>query len=239
MLDATSSKFHGQLLLSFRIAILSKTSHRPRVMVSYGIARSRVSNVDFHNNVIQDIQGAGLWVCLTGCQASNFSIYNNVIWRPSGSNRPGPSNGILSCINPRSRCTNWSFIGNDVINYTADYSGALGTHCDGNPSTFTWQNNLFYGITPAERIDFQTCGGSLAEGNNSYLNSGTPKSGTNSSDIVGRPEPPVPLRTGPIRFSHWPAKMQIGRAAKPSTLPTILISWEVLVRGRRRLEPRG
>ena len=156
-----------------------------------------VSNVDFHNNVIQDIQGTGLWVCLTGCQSSNFTIYNNVIWRASGSTRPGPSNGIFSCINPGNRCTNWAFIGNDVINYTADYAGALGTHCDGNPNTITWQNNLFYGITPADRIDFQLCGGTLTEGNNTYLNSGKPKSGTNSTDIV--------IPTGaPNPFTNWP-----------------------------------
>jgi hypothetical protein len=147
--------------------------------------------------VIQDIQGTGIWVCLTGCQASNFIIYNNVIWRPSGSTRPGTSNGIFSCINPGNKCTNWAFIGNDVINYTADYAGALGTHCDGNPNTFIWQNNLFYAITPSDRIDFQLCGGSLTEGNNTYLNSGAPKSGTNSSDII--------IPTGaPNPFTDWP-----------------------------------
>ncbi len=142
------------------------------------------SGVDFHDNVIQDIQGTGMWVCLTGCQANNWTVYNNVIWRPQGDTRPGVSNGIFACINPGNQCTNMSFVGNDVINYTADYAGALGTHCDGSPDTFVWQNNIFYGITPSDRIDFQTCGGKLTEGNNSYLNSGTPQSGTNSSDII-------------------------------------------------------
>lgn len=155
-----------------------------------------VSNVDFHSNIIQDIEGTGVWVCLTGCQATNFTIYNNVLWRTAGSSRPGTSNGIFSCINSGNRCTNWSFIGNSVVNYTADYAGALGTHCDGNPNTFTWKNNLFYGITPDDRIDFQTCGGSLTESHNTYLNSGMPKSGISSTDIV--------LTTGASNpFTNW------------------------------------
>lgn len=155
-----------------------------------------ISNVDFHSNIIQDIQGTGIWVCLTGCQASNVNIYNNVLWRAAGSTRPGTSNGIFSCINSGNKCTNWSFIGNSVINYTADYAGALGTHCDGNPDTFIWKNNLFYGISPSDRIDFQTCGGSLTESNNTYLNSGTPKSGIGSTDIV--------ISTGaPNPFTNW------------------------------------
>jgi hypothetical protein len=150
------------------------------------------SGVDFHSNIIQDIQGTGIWVCLTGCQASGWTIYNNVIWRPMGDTRPGTANGIFSCINPGNQCTNMSFIGNSIVNYTADYAGALGLHCDGNANTFTWQNNLFYGITPSDRIDFQLCGGSLTEDHNAYLNSGTPLSGTSSTDIViptGAPNP--------------------------------------------------
>jgi len=171
------------------------------------------SGVDFHSNIIQDIQGTGIWVCLTGCQANNWNIYNNVIWRPQGDNRPGPSNGIFSCINPGNKCTNLRFIGNDVVNYTADYAGALGTHCDGNPDTFVWQNNLFYGITPGDRIDFQTCGGSLTESNNVYLNSGTPKSGTNSSDIVvptGAPNPFVNWTAGNFRLASQIADVSNG-----------------------------
>jgi hypothetical protein len=150
------------------------------------------SGVDFHGNIIQDIQGTGIWVCLTGCQADGWTIYNNVIWRPSGDSRPGTANGIFSCINPGNKCTNMSFIGNSVVNYTADYSGALGIHCDGNPNTFTWQNNLFYGITPSDRIDFQLCGGTLTEDHNTYLNSGTPLSGVSSTDnvvLAGAPNP--------------------------------------------------
>jgi hypothetical protein len=156
------------------------------------------SGVDFHSNIIQDIQGTGIWVCLTGCQASGWNIYNNIIWRPEGDSRPGTANGIFSCINPGNHCTNMSFVGNSVVNYTADYAGALGIHCDGtSPNTFIWKNNLFYGITPNDRIDFQLCGGSLTEDHNSYLNSGTPLSGISSTDVV------VPA-LAPNPFVDWP-----------------------------------
>ncbi|QHS50705.1 hypothetical protein [Edaphobacter sp. 12200R-103] len=176
-----------------------------------------ISNVDFHSNIIQDIQGTGIWVCLTGCQSTNINIYNNALWRTAGSNRPGTSNGIFSCINSGNRCTNWSFIGNTVVNYTADYAGALGTHCDGNPDTWIWKNNLFYGITPSDRIDFQTCGGSLTESNNTYLNSGTPKSGISSTDIViptGAPNPFVNWQSANFQLasqnSYWTGGATLG-----------------------------
>jgi hypothetical protein len=168
--NASSSTCHGQLFYS----------------------EVTPTNVDFHSNIIQDIQGTGLWVCLTGCQASNWNIYNNVIWMPTGDTRPGTSNGIFACINSGNRCTNLNFIGNTVINYTADYSGAFGTYCDGNPDTITWENNLFYLVHPADRINFQVCGGTIAHNHNSYLSSGTPLCCTTGTDVIvtsGSPNP--------------------------------------------------
>ena len=155
----------------------------------------QASNVNFHNNVIQDIQGTGMWVTLTGGQSSNFNIYNNVIFRTQGSSRPGFSNGLFSCINPGNQCTNINFIGNSVANYTADYSGALGIHCDGNPNTFTWKNNVFYNTVPNDRIAFQVCGGVFTEDHNSWLNSGSPINGSGDITVTsGAPNP----------FLDWP-----------------------------------
>ena len=78
-------------------------------------------NVSFYNNVIQDIQGTGMWVVVTGGQADNYNIYNNAILRTQGSSRPGFSNGFFACINSGSKCTNMNFFGNSIANYTADY----------------------------------------------------------------------------------------------------------------------
>ena len=90
------------------------------------------SNVTFANNVIQDIQGTGMWVVVTGGQADNYNIYNNVILKTQGSSRPGFSNGFFACINSGSKCTNMKFIGNTVINYEADSSGAAGILSENN-----------------------------------------------------------------------------------------------------------
>lgn len=188
------------------------------------------TNVDFHNNIIQDIQGTGIWVCLTGCQASNFNIYNNVLFRTPGSSRPGTSNGIFSCINPGNRCTNINFIGNSVVNYTADYGGALGIHCDGNPDTFTWRNNLFYNTSPADRIGFDVCGGTFTEDHNSWLNSGSPINGTGDVTVTsGAPSPFVNWQNGDFGLvsqnADWgagvalaaPFNVDMGGNARPGT----------------------
>lgn len=157
------------------------------------------SGVDFHSNIIQDIQGTGIWVCLTGCQANGWNIYNNVIWRPSGDSRPGVANGIFSCINPGNNCINMSFIGNSVVNYASDSSGHMGISCDGTtPNTFTWVNNLFFTTSPNDAIDFQLCGGTLTENHNSYLNTAPKSSSSGTGDIT--------VATGSANpFVNWPA----------------------------------
>ena len=169
------------------------------------------SNVTFYNNVIQDIQGTGMWVIVTGGQATNFNIYNNSIFRTSGSSRPGFSNGLFSCINAGSKCTNMNFIGNSVANYTADYQGALGIHCNGDPSTFTWQNNIFYNTSPADRLAFSTCGGTFTEDHNSWLNSGSPANGAGDITVTsGAPNPFVNWPNGDFRLASQNANWGSG-----------------------------
>jgi hypothetical protein len=151
------------------------------------------SGVDFHSNVIQDIQGTGIWVCLTGCQASNWNIYNNVIWRPQGDTRPGVADGIFSCVNAGARCTGFKFIGNSVVNYATDYSGHMAVQCTSDSSgiSVTWKNNLIYLADPSDAIGFNMCGGTLTESNNTYLNN-SPQGGISGTDIVvasGAPNP--------------------------------------------------
>jgi len=153
------------------------------------------SNVDFHDNILQDIQGTGVWVIVTGGSASNYSIYNNVIFRTQGSSRPGLSNGIFACINSGSRCTNWKFIGNVVVNYAVDSGGALGIRDENGGGSYTWQNNIFYS-NPSTAVGFSLSSSTLTEDHNSWLNSGSPRSGTADVTVTsGAPNP----------FVNWPA----------------------------------
>jgi hypothetical protein len=157
------------------------------------LSEVNTSNVTFYDNVIQDIQGTGIWVVVTGGQASNYDIYNNVLVRTQGSNRPGTANGIFACINSGSKCTNWKFIGNSVVNYKADYSGALGIlNENNNGGSYTWQNNLFYNSPGA---GFTLNGASFTEDHNSWLNSGSPRNGSGDVTVTsGAPNP----------FVNWP-----------------------------------
>ena len=157
------------------------------------------SNVTFANNVIQDIQGTGMWVVVTGGQADNYNIYNNVILKTQGSSRPGFSNGFFACINSGSKCTNMKFIGNTVINYEADSSGAAGILSENNNgSSYTWQNNLFYNTSD---VGFTLNGASFTEDHNTWLNSGTPANGSGDVRVSsGAPNPFVNWQNSDFRL---------------------------------------
>jgi hypothetical protein len=157
------------------------------------LSEVNTSNVDFHNNVFQDIQGTGLFVIVTGGRASNYKIYNNVVFRPSSSSRPGFSNGIWACINAGSTCTNISFVQNDVINYAVDYSGALGILDENGGGSYTWENNLFYS-NPSSSVGFTLNGSTLTHDHNSWLNSGSPSSGSGDITITSGASNP---------FANW------------------------------------
>lgn len=161
------------------------------------------SNITFADNIIQDIQGTAVWTFNTGAHASNYLIYNNVLVRTQGSSRPGTSNGILACINAGSTCTNIKFIGNSVVNYTADYPGALGIRDENGNGSYVWQNNLFYDI-PADRIAFSLGPGTtLTEDHNSWLDSGSPRNGADDITVTsGAPNPFVDWPSGDFRLAN-------------------------------------
>lgn len=158
------------------------------------------SNVTFNDNVIQDIQGTGIWVVVTGGKADNYNIYNNVILRTQGSSRSGLSNGIFACINSGSKCTNWKFVGNSVINGKGDYSGSAGILSENNTgNSYVWQNNLFYNTTG---VGFTLNGAAFTEDHNSWLNSGSPRSGTGDIAVTsGAPNPFLNWQSSDFRLT--------------------------------------
>lgn len=147
-----------------------------------------VSNVTVRDSVFEDIQGTGLFVCVTGCDWNTFAIYGNVLFRPSGSTRPGFSNGILACINASSLCQNMLFYQNTVINYDGTGDDETGIKDENGGGSYTWKNNLFYN---SNSPPFDFGGGSpstFACTNNSFLNTGgsvtSPCSNGLSSNVV-------------------------------------------------------
>jgi hypothetical protein len=160
-----------------------------------------MNNYTFSNNLIQDVQGTAIWSILNGGRAANWNILNNVIFRTSGSSRPGTSNGIFATINSGSRSQNINFIGNDVINYTADYAGALGIRDENGGGSYTWENNLFYNTSPDDRVGFSLGGSSFTEGHNSWLNSGSPVNGAGDVTVTsGAPSPFVNWQNDDFRL---------------------------------------
>lgn len=173
------------------------------------MAEAVTSNVTFSSNVIQDIQGTAIWTFNTGSQASNYNIFNNVLLRTQGSSRPGTSNGIFACINSGSKCANINFIGNSVINYVSDYSGALGVLSENNNGgSYTWRNNLFYNSTS---VGFNLHGATLTEDHNTWLNSGSPVNGTGDVTVsTNAPNPFVNWPQGDFRLSSQNAYWSSG-----------------------------
>jgi hypothetical protein len=104
------------------------------------------NNYTFSNNLIEDVQGTAYWSVLNGGQATNWNIYNNVIFQSSSG--PGVSNGIFVTINSGSYSSNINIIGNTFINGHTDYSGRYSLYCDSNncTGTITFRNNLLYNI---------------------------------------------------------------------------------------------
>jgi hypothetical protein len=155
------------------------------------IQEGGTSNVHFFGNVIQDIQGTGYWVLMTGGSTNGMYIYNNVILKTAGSTRPNTSNGILACINGGTRCANINFIGNTIVNAIGGYSSqGLGINSENNNgSSYNWQNNLFFN---SGGIGFNLNGAGFNHSNNTYLNSGSPSGGSSNSNITvasGAPSP--------------------------------------------------
>jgi hypothetical protein len=186
---------HGQLLLS----------------------EVNTDNIVFYSNIIEDITGTSIWSTVTGGQNDGWLIYNNIIERPNGSTRPGPSQGLISCVNAGNLCTNYQFIGNTIVNETDDYAGHLGMMClEGNPCTATWRNNLYYNTS---NIGFDMNGGKLAEDHNTFLNSGSvSKYYSNSTDVIiasGAPNPFVNWPNGDFRLANQNAAW-VGGAALQS-----------------------
>jgi hypothetical protein len=147
------------------------------------LSEVNTDNIAFYSNIIEDITGTSIWSTVTGGQNDGWLIYNNIIERPAGSKRPGPSQGLISCVNAGNTCTNFQFIGNTIVNETDDYAGHLGMMClEGNPCTATWRNNLYYNTS---NIGLDMNGGKLIEDHNSFLNSGSVSNYyPNSTDVI-------------------------------------------------------
>lgn len=155
------------------------------------------ANADWHANVIMDIGNGStaVWSFVTSAQASNWNVYNNVIGRPSTSSNSGTSNGIFACDNSGTKCSNMNFIGNTLINGASNYSGSWGILDQNGGGSWTWENNLCYN-TSSSAIGFSTSSSTFTEGYNSWLNCGSPASGTNDVTVTsGAPNPFVSWTT--------------------------------------------
>jgi len=161
------------------------------------------NNFSWSNNLIQDIQGTAYWSIVNGGDASNWQVFNNVIFQTQGSSRPGVSGGgFFACVNPGTNCTNIKIIGNTFINDRSDYDNSFTIHApDTSGNTFTLQNNLFYQITSAQTtnpIGTPDVNGTVTADHNTFLNVGSPNGlsgGTGDVTVAsGSPNP----------FVNWP-----------------------------------
>jgi hypothetical protein len=171
-----SSTFHGQMWMS----------------------EGGVNNLNIYSNLFQDIQGTAWFTFNSGGTATNINIYNNIFLRTPGSTRGSTSNGIIACINSHTCGGPVQFIGNTVVNATADYSNqGLGINNENAGGHYVWQNNLFYGAQcSAVGFNMAGTGTTLTEDHNSYLNCGTPGTRSGAGDLVVTSGSPNP-------FTNW------------------------------------
>lgn len=152
------------------------------------------SNVDFHDNIIRDITGTGVWVSVTGGQLTNWIVYNNVIWHTQGNGTFGLSNGIICAVNSGSQATNFQFIGNSIVNEVSGYTSGWNLSDTSGSSTITVKNNLWYGsdsVNSAGSVTVTASNNSVLNGSQGGWNSGTGAVNVSS----GAPNP----------FTNWPS----------------------------------
>jgi hypothetical protein len=152
---------------------------------------NQMNNYTFSSNLIQDVQGTAYWSILNGGQASNWKIFNNIIFQLPASSRPGVSTGTFVVVNSGSYATGINLIDNTWVGAHTDYSNHYGAACDATCNgTFKEQGSLYYGIIDdqdssspspvAVTGDFSNA----TENNNSVINSGTVHNGyTGTGDI--------------------------------------------------------
>lgn len=164
--NASSSNCHGQMYLG---------------------DGSSQNNYTWSDNLFQDITGTAVWSTLNGGGASNWYIYNNVLFGTSGQGLFDTSNGIIAVINSGSTLTGAYFYDNTIINSTPDYNGSGGIRVENSGTSITWQNNLFYlgqSKQGGDPIAYSIASGStLTLGYNSYLNTGNPGT-TGTADVL-------------------------------------------------------
>ncbi len=151
------------------------------------------SNVDFHNNIVRDIIGTGVFVAVTGGTLTNWNVYNNVFWHTQGNGTFSYNNGIIDAINSGSQATNFKFIGNSVVSVNTGFT--TGANFENAGGSLTMQDNIWYGS------DSVNCCGAgnptLTESHNTCLNTscGSFSDGTDVKVSNGAPNP----------FVNWPA----------------------------------
>jgi hypothetical protein len=142
---------------------------------------------------------------LNGGQASNWQIFNNIIFQLPTSSRPGVSTGTFVVINSGSYATGINVIDNTWVGAHTDYSNHYGASCDATcTGAYNEQGSLYYGIVDdqdgsspspvAWTGDFTNA----KENNNSILNSGTVNyryTGTGDIKATGQANP----------FVNWPS----------------------------------
>jgi len=176
------------------------------------LQQGATSNVDFHNNIIRDITGTGVFVAVTGGTMNNWNVYANVIWHTQGNTTFGLSNGIIDAINPGSQATNFKFIQNSIVSATQGFSS--GANFENAGGSLTIQDNIWYGS------DSMNCCGSgnptLTEDHNSCLNMscGSFSAATDVNVSSGAPNPFVNWSGGNFNVvsedSHWTNRLALG-----------------------------
>jgi len=169
---------------------------------------NQMNNFTFSNNLIEDVQGTAYWSILNGGQASNWQVFNNVIFQLPTSTRPGISTGTFVVVNTGSFATGINLIDNTWVGDHADFSNHFGAACDSSncTGTFNEQGSLYYLVVddqdgPSNQTPIVGPTGDFpnaTESYNSIINSGTVNFGyTGTGDIkaVSQANP----------FINWPA----------------------------------
>ena len=101
------------------------------------------TNVVIKNNEFVDIEGTAIFAIMNGGAVNGLGIYNNIIRMTPGAIQAGTSNGLLTCTNTGTTCSNIEYYNNTHVNIKG-YNAIIDIGGGGTASAWTIKNNLWW-----------------------------------------------------------------------------------------------
>lgn len=185
---------------------------------SEGFALRSGTNWKIYNNKFIDIEGTAYIAVMNEGTQTNMSIYNNISYHTTGTDRGGVGNGWFTCTNTDTSCSDILIANNTMINLTGGYSASINLGTGATASNWTVKNNLWFcNVEVCDEAENST-GATITYDNNWY--GGVDYNASENGAINGSSEDPF-TNSATYDFTLKSEATTIGAATDLSALFTI------------------